>query len=177
MRALRARQRVSLRLKVTVHRAAPSPGELRLFIPATDGCDTVHKSSPAWPLAGRGCSRCNWPRPGGRVTRMIRDRSVIVTGPCRRLHRRHRARRFRPFRPPPGTRGSLDTLSGIPRRPSPPEPAGGVALMRASNPAIRPFGCRSLGRAQRIDRAARCRQPFSSGNLLPEPEQYRHAGS
>jgi len=35
------------------------------------------------------------------------------------------------------------------------EPAGGVALMRARNPAIRPSGCRSLGRAQRIDRAAR----------------------
>jgi len=49
--------------------------------------------------------------------------------------------------------------------------------MRASNPAIRPSGCRSLGRVLRIDRAARCRRPFSSGNLLPEPEQYRHAGS
>ena len=29
----------------------------------------------------------------------------VMTGPCRRLHRRHRARRFRPSRPPPGTRG------------------------------------------------------------------------
>ena len=29
--------------------------------------------------------------------------------------------------------------------------------MRASIPAIRPFGCRSLGRAQCIDRAARVR--------------------
>ena len=46
------------------------------------------------------------------------------------------------------------TLSGIPRRPSPPEPAGGVALMRASNPAIRPSGCRSLGRVPCIDRTA-----------------------
>lgn len=47
------------------------------------------------------------------------SRVSVMTGPCRRFHRRHRARRFRPCRPPPGTRGSLATLSGIPRRPSP----------------------------------------------------------
>lgn len=165
---MRARQRVSLRLNVTAHRAAPLPGEPCLFILATSmrpaAAIPSTRAAPPGPWPGGAAPRCNWPRPRGRVTRMIRERFVVMTGPCRRLHRRHRARRFRPCRPPPGTRCSLDTLSGIPRRPSPPEPSGGVALMRARNPAIRPFGCRSLGRAQRIDRAARCRRPIPVGN-------------
>ena len=44
--------------------------------------------------------------------------------------------------------------------------------MRASYPAIRPFGCRSLGRAPRIDRAVRRRETILAG---PSAAQARPA--
>lgn len=86
-----------------------------------DGCDAVSMCGPARPGAGRGRNGCDLAEAPQSDDMVIRDQSEVMTGPCRRLHRRHRARRFRPFRPPPGTRGPL-AVSGI-NCPSPMAPS------------------------------------------------------
>ena len=179
---MRASQRVSLRLKIAFHRAAPSPGDPSLeTFGATDDCDTIHKCSPARPRPGRGCCAIQLslaPQSDANNMMVGGDRSPVMTGPCRRLHRRHRARRFRPV--PASTRNTrpLATLSAYPGGGLLSEPAGGGCLHAHQKPRDPPvrvadrWGKRGASTAPPDDG-----DPSGRATLLPDPRMHHRPGS